>query len=384
MDFYCPGSILMIMRLLKLFCLIFLVSGSGLAQDVKTKNVIVVTLDGYRWKEFFEGADDRIISNPKYVSDPQVASLFNGSGPEEKREKLMPFIWDVIAAQGQLYGNRKYGSKVNCSNNHLLSYPGYSEMFVGYTDDLKVSSNEREMNPNRTVFEFISEYEGLNKKDIAAFTTWDIFPYILREDKNHIYVNAGKDLAVGKISEKEKDLNKFMEREIKRQDRETFQYAFEYLKRERPRVLFLGFDGTDDHGHGGRYDEYLKSAHAIDAMLRELWIWVQTQPDFKDQTTLLITTDHGRGIGKNSWRNHRLLAKGSRHIWFAVIGPDTPAFGELKYKEKYYQKQVAGTIAAFFGRKYTSKKVTGEIVQTMIDVPGSLLGNEVILGRSKN
>jgi bisphosphoglycerate-independent phosphoglycerate mutase (AlkP superfamily) len=175
-----------------------------------------------------------------------------------------------------------------------------------------------------------------------------------------------------------------MEREIKRQDRETFQYAFEYLKRERPRVLFLGFDGTDDHGHGGRYDEYLKSAHAIDAMLRELWIWVQTQPDFKDQTTLLITTDHGRGIGKNSWRNHRLLAKGSRHIWFAVIGPDTPAFGELKYKEKYYQKQVAGTIAAFFGRKYTSKKVTGEIVQTMIDVPGSLLGNEVILGRSKN
>src|SRR5690606_32773898 len=89
----------------------------------------------------------------------------------------------------------------------------------------------------------------------------------------------------------------------------------------------------------------------------------------RDQTTLLITTDHGRGNGKNSWRNHRLLAAGSRHIWFAVIGPDTPAFGEMKIKATTYQNQVAKTIAAFLGLNYQNEQRVGEVVQTMISVP---------------
>jgi hypothetical protein len=374
----------MIMHRLKLLPVLLFLSLTSWCQDVQTRNVIVVTLDGYRWKEFFNGADASIISNPKYVSDPQVASLFAGDSPEEKRERLMPFVWDVIANQGQLYGNRKLGSKVNCKNNHLLSYPGYSEMFVGFTDDLKVSSNERQVNPNKTVFEFISENEGFKAKDIAAFTTWEMFPYILREEKNHIHVNAGKTPAEGDISEKEKELNDYIQTVPKRRDQQTFEYAMEYMKREKPRVLFLGFDGTDDHGHGGRYDEYLKSAHAIDGMLKELWSWLQSQPEYKDQTTLLITTDHGRGNGRHSWQNHRLLAPGSRHIWFAVIGPDTPAFGEMNTRQKYFQKQLAGTIAAFFGRKYKNRKETGEVIQTMIDVPTLLLGNDVILGKANS
>jgi hypothetical protein len=96
---------------------------------------------------------------------------------------------------------------------------------------------------------------------------------------------------------------------------------------------------------------------------------VQSQPDYKDQTTLFITTDHGRGKGKNTWRNHRLLAPGSGQIWFAVIGPDTPAFGEMKMKGRYKQKQVAKTIAAFLGLHYKHKEPVGEVVQTMIASP---------------
>jgi hypothetical protein len=370
------------MRILKLLILFLMIMHSTWCQTLETRNVIVVTLDGYRWKEFFNGADERIITNPEYVDDPQVASLFNGGTTAERRERLMPFVWDVIASQGQLYGNRRHLNKVNCKNNHLLSYPGYSEMFVGFSDDLRVSSNKREVNPNKTVFEFISEHEGFTADQISAFTTWDMFPYILRAGQDHIYVSSGTAMAEGDISAREKELNSQLEGLSKRDDRMTFDYAMEYLKRKKPRVLFLGFDGTDENGHGGRYDEYLKSAHAIDGMLAELWSWVQSQPDYKDQTTLFITTDHGRGNGRHSWKNHRLLAPGSRHIWFALIGPDTPAFGEMKSKEKYFQRQVAATLAAFFGRRYSNKRETGEVIQTMIDVPDLMLGNETILGRS--
>jgi bisphosphoglycerate-independent phosphoglycerate mutase (AlkP superfamily) len=142
------------------------------------------------------------------------------------------------------------------------------------------------------------------------------------------------------------------------------------MKRERPRVIFIGFDETDEHGHGGRYDEYLKSAHKADRLIGELWAYIQSDPFYRDQTTLLITTDHGRGKGRNSWRKHQLLSPGSGQIWFAVLGPDTPAFGEMKFRSKYYQKQVASTVAAFLGLPYKQKEPVGEVIQTMLAVPG--------------
>jgi hypothetical protein len=281
-------------------------------------------------------------------------------------------MWNVLATQGQLYGNRDLKNKVNCTNHHLLSYPGYSEMLVGF-NHRKVSSNRQIENPNSTVLEAIQKHPGF-RHEVAAFATWDAFPYILRESKSEIYVNAGNDIAQGNISRQEKVLNHLQNDSQWRSDSITFQYAMEYLKRERPRVTFIGFDETDQHAHGGRYDEYLKAANRADKMLAQLWDWVQSQPDYRNQTTLLITTDHGRGNGKNNWRKHRLLAAGSRHIWFAVIGPDTPAFGEMKIKSKTYQNQVAKTIAAFLGLPYSNDEPVGEVVQTMISVPQATSG----------
>jgi hypothetical protein len=279
----------------------------------------------------------------------------------------MPFFWSVIARQGQLYGNRNLKNKVNCKNNHLLSYPGYSEMLVGFPAR-EVSSNDPEVNPNATVLEFIHQQKPFHEK-VAAFATWDAFPFILREDKGHIPVNAGIEGAKGKLSRQEKLLNDIQSDQQKRSDSLTFRYAFEHLKKEDSRVMFISFDGTDYHAHRGHYDEYLKSANAIDGYISELWTWIQSNENYKDKTTILITTDHGRGRGKNNWVKHSLLATGSRHIWFAVIGPDTPAFGEMKFAGKYYQKQVAKTIAAFLGLPYQHKKPVGEVIQTMMAVP---------------
>jgi hypothetical protein len=350
-------------------------------QELKTENIIVITLDGYRWQEFFKGADPRIINDPKYVNDTGVMSAFGTGSPEEKREKLMPFMWNVVAKQGQLYGNRTYNNKVNCTNFYLISYPGYSEMFVGFPGH--ISSNKEKVNPNPTVFEYISKQPGYNN-EVVAFTTWDAFPFILREKKSGIYVNAGKESAVGNLSAREKAINKTLS-ELKtddhRSDQQTFDLAFEYLKKEKPRVLFVGFDGTDFHGHGGRYDEYLKSAADADRMIESLWNWTQAQPEYKGKTTFFITTDHGRGMGKNTWKNHRLVAPGSRHIWFAVLGPDTPAFGELKFKGKYYQKQVAKTLAAFLGMQFQPRRNSGEVIQTMIAAPVPV-AEEIILGKT--
>jgi bisphosphoglycerate-independent phosphoglycerate mutase (AlkP superfamily) len=173
------------------------------------------------------------------------------------------------------------------------------------------------------------------------------------------------------VTEIEKRLNEHQHGQTGlRPDSITFSYAMEFLKSRSPRVLFISFDGTDHHAHARQYDKYLEAAHEADSMIAELWHWVQSTPGYKDETTLFITTDHGRGSGKNNWRRHSLSAPGSGQTWFAVIGPDTPPFGEMKFKAKYYQKQVAKTIAAFLGLPYEHNRPVGEVVQTMLAVPG--------------
>jgi hypothetical protein len=347
--------------------LLILLTPSLMAQQLKTKNVIIVTLDGYRWQELYKGADPDILKIPEYNKEPGLGATFEAPTSIQRRERLMPFFWNVISKEGQLYGNRSFGNKVNCSNHHLLSYPGYSEMLVGYPERT-VTSNRKIVNPNATVLEFIhGQHEYHNK--VAAFATWDAFPFILRKEKAKFHVNAGSDLAEGSISSVEVEMNRQLKESNHRTDHLTFQYAMEYLKRERPNVLFLGFDATDTYAHGGQYDKYLQAAYEADRMIAQLWQWIQSQPDYKDQTTIFITTDHGRGNGRHIWRNHRLLASGSRQIWFAVMGPDTPAFGEMKFKAKTYQNQVAKTIAAFMGLNYHPEHPTGEIIQTMLGVP---------------
>ncbi|HEY4816140.1 MAG TPA: hypothetical protein VIH67_01830, partial [Candidatus Acidoferrum sp.] len=78
----------------------------------KTQHVIFVMTDGLRWQEVFDGAEASIM-NKKNGKVPDEASLRRAywrDRSEARREALMPFLWTVIAKQGQVFGNRDKGS----------------------------------------------------------------------------------------------------------------------------------------------------------------------------------------------------------------------------------------------------------------------------------
>ncbi len=363
-----------------LLCLV--ISGSCVfAQERQTENVIVVTLDGFRWQEVFTGADSSLIRDKEYVHDQNVLNAFWDSSSVVRRQKLLPFFWNVIGTEGQLYGNRNVGNRVNCANPYWFSYPGYSEMMTGFVDK-GIRSNDKKENPNSTVLEYIHKQPEYTGK-VAVFSTWNVIPYIVRAQASGIPANAGEEHANGDtLTDSEMLLNELQpilkNHHGERYDAFTFYYAFEYLKRERPHVMFISFDETDEHGHGGRYDEYLKSAHHTDRMIGLLWNWLQSQDQYKGKTTLLVTTDHGRGLAaRKGWKNHGRLIPGSSQMWFAVIGPDTPALGEMKNEGQYFQKQVAKTIAAFLGMQYENTEPVGPVVESMF-VPELLSDNRAI------
>lgn len=360
------------MKQTALFILMVLASLNGFAQNkTKTENIFLITLDGLRWQELFTGADSALIVNKTYVKDPLgLKNDYWLETPEARRQELMPFFWNVIAKKGQLYGNRLYNNNVNCSNNMWFSYPGYNEILSGFSDDARIKSNNKIDNPNVTVLEFLNKQRALKGK-VAAFGSWDVFPNIINETRSGIPVNAGFNNAKGQLSEREIFLNE-LQTQIPspwagvRLDAFTHHYAIEYLKKHQPKVVYISYGETDDFAHDGRYDAYLHSANQTDQFIQHLWEWVQSQPNYKDKTTFLITTDHGRGtVPIDTWRSHGTEVVGSDQIWFAVIGPDTDATGEVTTSMQLYQNQIAKTAASFLGFTYSNEKQVGETVQSM-------------------
>lgn len=319
------------------------------------KNLFVITLDGFRWQELFDGADPALINDLKYTPDTATMKmLYWAENKEERRQKLMPFFWNILAQKGQLYGNRHFGNKVNTTNIYNFSYPGYNEIFTGNTD-LLVASNKRKPNSNKNVLEHLNKKQAFSGK-VVAFTSWDVFPFILNEERNGMLINSGyENMEAATASAGHAVISKVQNDAVynkggTRYDQLTFLTAKEYLQQHHPRVVFLGFGETDEYAHAGRYDLYLQSANHIDRMLADLWHWIQTTPGYKDNTSLLITTDHGRG-SSSKWKSHSSFIRGSSQTWLALIGPGIEPLGEVKEKRQLYQAQMAGLIAGLVGEK---------------------------------
>lgn len=321
----------------------------------KTENIVIVTLDGMRWQEVFKGVDSAIIVNKKFTNDSaQIVKNFWSNDINERRKKLFPFFWNTIAANGQLYGNRTKGSLVNVANPYWFSYPGYNEIFTGYPDTA-VNSNDKIENKNENVLEFINKQKNYAGK-VAAFSTWDCFPYILNKWRSGIYVNSDVDTLQFNTPSLQliNDMQFLTTKPIDvRPDVLTYFAAREYLKAYKPKVLYIAFDETDDFAHAAMYDQYLKSAHAEDAMIADLWNLLQSMPGYKNKTTLIVTCDHGRGDAvKEEWTSHGSDIVGSNQIWIAAMGPDTRPLGEVTNNPQLYQRQLATTIAALLGYNF--------------------------------
>ena len=339
------------------------------AQLPKTKNLVLITLDGLRWQELYSGAVDSLMRNRSYVTDTAALRLaFDAPTPEERRARLMPFFWTTIAQEGQLYGNRWKGNKMNLVNRFWFSYPGYNEILCGESDPA-ITRNDTIYNKNTTLLEWFNNRAEFNGK-VVAFGSWDRFPYIINDKRSGIPVNAGFRLAKGdSLSAKEHFLNELQPQipspwATVRLDAFTHNYAMEYIKRKHPRILYIAYGETDDFAHDGKYDAYLDSAHRTSQWIEELWDYLQTDPFYKDCTTLIITTDHGRGTNPfHSWVRHGRSVKGSDETWLAVLGPDTPSLGEVSEEMQLWTKQIAQTCAAFFGLRYRNQdKETGTAI----------------------
>lgn len=334
--------------------------GAGAQEPERAQNIILITLDGLRGEEVFGGADQRLMSKDNGVDKPdELKAQYWAEDREKRREILLPFLWSQCK-QGQAWiaGDLEFESIVSVTNGHYFSYPGYNEILSGFPDPA-VDSNDKKYNLNTTVLEWLHGKPEFSGK-IAAYGTWDVFPYIINDQRSKIPVNAGwQPFRVGDPN-KLQVLNLvsqklFHQWETDRYDVLTASGAIEELKSNQPRVLFVSFGETDSWAHAGKYDRYLLTAQQNDFFIRELWNTVQSLPSHKDKTVFVITSDHGRGDGRDreGWKNHSNKLPGSERTWVAAMGPGLSRFG-VDRGGKYEQAQVAATVAAFLGQDFTT------------------------------
>jgi Type I phosphodiesterase / nucleotide pyrophosphatase len=301
--------------------------------SVPARSVILLTLDGVRPTEFFGGMDSTVVAFPDSSGIGDSVRIWRAywrPTATERRRAVMPFFWDSLAPRGLVLGDPANGGRAVITNGEGFSAPGYLEILTGSAQPV-VTSNDPVRYPFETVLQFVRRKLGLGPMQVAAFTSWENFRGYVSNQAGDVYVNAGFDTVpepfntpvLARLTTLQGQALPAWEGS--RLDAFTGGLALEYLRQQRPPLLFVAFDDTDDFAHLRKYGRVLDALHAADAFIRDLWHTVQSLPAYRGRTTLVITTDHGRGLTPGNWTDHGRHTPGSAAIWAAVFGPFTPA-----------------------------------------------------------
>lgn len=330
----------------------------GAGTTRRTENVVLLTLDGVRVQEVFGGMDPVVAfarNSRSGIYDPDRARrLYWRDDADGRRRALWPYFWGTLAPQGVVLGDAGRGSRVTLRNPHAFSAPGYIELLTGrFHPD--VTTNDARRYPHATVLQAIRKGLRLRSEEVAVFSTWDALGLFAASEPGAIFVNAGYERVPAALSNPVMDaLGDYQEHvmalwEGYRTDMPTFHLALEYLRVHRPRVLYLALGETDDWAHARRYDRLLDCLRLDDDYMRILWETLQSIDAYRDRTTLIVTTDHGRGRRAKDWVDHGAGIAGSEDIWIAIVGPDTPGRGALGPSPTIYQADVAATMLELLG-----------------------------------
>ena len=131
-------------------------------------------------------------------------------------------------------------------------------------------------------------------------------------------------------------------------DELTFFIAREVMREFSPRLMLVNFWDMDV-AHWGSYSLYLQAIAKTDRLTGMLWDEVQSNPQYKDRTTLLVLPELGRDgdvNAANGFLNHRSGDPACRNMWLLALGAGVPS-GETE--RPVYHIDVSTTAAGLLG-----------------------------------
>jgi hypothetical protein len=259
-----------------------------------SQKVIVAVIDGARYTETF------------------------GAG-----ETYIPNMWNDMKPFGTIYEEFYNFGKTETS-------PGHASIVTGTWQTIPDGTGDRPTKP--TVFEYYRKQLGSLESDnyvIAGKSKLFILTYSTHSDYGSVYQAANETYDAD--------------------DQDTYDRLMWVMDTHHPDLIIVNFPEVDWGGHSGDWDYYTSSLSNADALMYSLWQKIQTDNNYKDNTTLFITNDHGRhsdGV-LDGFQGHGDDCEGCQHIMLLAIGKGvTP--GQI-ISETRDMRDIAPTIGDLLG-----------------------------------
>jgi len=307
------------------------------------ENVILLTLDGVRWQEVFKG--------------DQHGQIFRN-------------LWQELATEGVIFGDRGTGSWMTVSNDVNISLPAYQSIMAGAPQGCLTNTCGRIS--VETLQERIRRELGVTGKQVTTIASWEQIPNAVEHVEGITFVNAAfQNLDDGTGDEVFSAINEAQSKDKPlwggaRYDKYTWAHSMHYLTKHRPRFLFISLNDSDEWGHRGEWERYVETLRHYDERIRELIVTLRQMGKYGERTTLIVTTDHGRGDGEN-WTHHGRNWPASKYIW--LYG--RPAGGEISPYSVlgdggYRHVDIRPTIEASLGLKTIPCKDCGRVIWELL------------------
>ncbi len=233
----------------------------------------------------------------QYVIIANIDGLRNNEG-FEAGNRYLHYIWDSLRPIGTIYTNFMNTEITVTNAAHSTIVTGSRQLLLN-NDDIPVLLRPKEP----TIGEYIRKYKGIEKNKVHFIsgknTIWK-YPVSL-------YPGFGQDF------EPTITLSS-------RFDTGTYKKTLEILNTYHPILTYIVFAEVDEAGHSADSNYYFGSIRQIDSLIYKLWKYIQSDSIYKNKTTLIVTSDHGRHSW--GWQQHGDYCHGCRHVMFLALGPD--------------------------------------------------------------
>ena len=245
----------------------FLAPFGALTPRAEAQNVFIVIIDGLRNTEGFEA-----------------------------KGLHLPRIWNDLRPQGTLFTNfRNDGKTITC--------PGHAAFLTGEYENLKNDGSERPHHP--TLFEY---YRAKTK---SGDTCCAVVP---GKEKLHVLTWSTDELFGERFGAKYHPAAEMS-------DTATWTALQRVMDAEHPRLVIVNLPDVDIHGHDSDWTGYLRSIRQADSLVYLLWNKIQSDPFYRDKTTMFVSSDHGRhDDAHGGFQHHGCPCEGCRHIIGLGIG----------------------------------------------------------------
>ena len=105
-------------------------------------------------------------------------------------------------------------------------------------------------------------------------------------------------------------------------DELTFFMTREIMRKFAPHLLVVAFSDVEA-AHFGSYALHISGIKTADRLIYQLWQEIAANPDYRDQTTMIVLPEFGRdpdGSSTNGFFNHRANSESTRDTWMMALG----------------------------------------------------------------